>query len=67
MDKGHVSLDDVLIEMVEDDVEMSSPREKENQAKVKTENKRPDVIQTSSKAETKTADTENKTKEPLSP
>ncbi len=28
MDKGQVSLDDVLIEMVEDDVEMMSPKEK---------------------------------------
>ncbi len=45
MDKGQVSLDDVLIEMVEDDVEMMSPKEKkENQAKI--ESKRPGVIDT---------------------
>ncbi len=50
MDKDKVSLDDVLIEMDEDDVEMLSPREKENQAKAKSDSKRPSAIETSSKS-----------------
>ena len=66
MDKGQVSLDDVLIEMDEDDVEMLSPKEKEDQAKAKIESKRPGAIETSSKPYTKTAEA-NKTKQPSSP